>query len=282
MAEVMNYSLLAGGKRLRPTLTLTAADAALGKENDHQRNLAIPAACAIEMVHTYSLIHDDLPSMDDDSLRRGRPTAHTVYGEGIAILSGDALLTDAFGILAKYPETDQPELMARKLRTMDLIAQAAGSTGMVGGQLIDIEATGQLTGSHPPSSSEATLDSTSIETMYAKKTGALIRAAAVSGAIMVGARDSVIAAVDTYAMHLGLAFQIVDDILDVEGTNVAIGKTSGKDCASGKPTYPAFFGVKKSRLLAKLSIDRAKHSLASAKVDGHLNSIADWVLLRAN
>jgi len=278
----MTYSLLAGGKRLRPTLTLAAADAVLGEEDNYKRNLAIPAACAIEMVHTYSLIHDDLPSMDDDCLRRGRPTAHIVYGEGIAILSGDALLTDAFGILTKYPETDQPELMARKLRTMDLIARAAGSAGMVGGQLIDLEATGQLSDSHPPSTRDVTIDSSSIEEMYAKKTGALIRAAAVSGAVMVGARDSVIAAVDTYAMHLGLAFQIVDDILDVEGASGKIGKTSGKDVASGKPTYPAFFGITKSRQLAELSIDRAKHSLASTNLDGHLNSIADWVFLRTN
>src|SRR5262245_18647222 len=220
----MRYSVFAGGKRLRPVLTLAAADAVARRTQ--QQNvaqdfspailLALPAACAIEMIHTYSLIHDDLPAMDDDSLRRGRPTLHVLYGDGIAILAGDGLQAAAFTLLAREPAVDDPAVDSRKLRAASVIGEAAGAVGMVGGQAIDLQAAG-----HGPAGA-VTLDAVALRDMHARKTGALIRASAVSGAIMAGTDERAIAAVGRYADEIGLAFQIVDDILDVEGDSSAL------------------------------------------------------------
>ena len=275
IAEAMRYSLFAGGKRLRPILTLAAADT-IGKASRRQTTrLAQPAACAVEMIHTYSLIHDDLPAMDDDTLRRGRPTAHVVYGEGLAILAGDGLLTEAFRVLARWPDGDDPTVAARKLRTAERVAAAAGAVGMVGGQVIDLQATGQVS-----DQKSSMLGQEGVRAMHQRKTGALIRAAAVAGAIMVGASDSEVDAVDGYAGHLGLGFQIIDDILDVEGAPDALGKTAGKDAAAGKPTYTSVYGLEKSRELATQAIAAAKATLREAGLNGRLVDIADWVLAR--
>src|SRR5918995_2320270 len=255
LADAMRYSVTAGGKRLRPLLCLASADAVSG-----DRALAMPAACAIEMIHTYSLIHDDLPAMDNDTIRRGRPTLHVVAGEGMAILAGDGLQAEAFRILAREPPTVDPTLVARKLRTIDVIATAAGSTGMVGGQALDLAAvTPAPDGRMPPP-----FDAERLRMMHAKKTGALIRASAVAGAIMGGGDDTAIEAIDRCGIELGLAFQIVDDILDVEGASVSLGKTAGKDAASGKPTYPSLYGLDASRRMARECIERAEASLRGA------------------
>jgi geranylgeranyl pyrophosphate synthase len=280
VGEAMRYSVLAPGKRLRPILTLAAADAVARRDAtppDDAERLALPAGCAIELIHTYSLIHDDLPAMDNDTLRRGRPTLHVVYGDGIAVLAGDGLQTEAFALLAREPAGADPELLARKLRVITTVAHAAGAAGMVGGQAIDLQAAGQVP------ASALTLDAGGLRAMHARKTGALIRAAAVSGAIMAAAPDDAVQAIDRYATELGLAFQIVDDILDVEGSASELGKTAGKDAAGAKPTYPALFGVDRSRALAVECVARARQTLLDARLaSGWLGPIADWVVTRKN
>lgn len=284
VTEAMRYSLFAGGKRLRPILTLASAHTVAPAVSKNREFLLHPAACAIEMIHTYSLIHDDLPAMDNDTLRRGLPTAHVVFGEGLAILAGDALLTEAFQILAKFPATGDPSLIDRKLRVVECIATAAGVTGMLGGQVVDLAAAGQLS---VQSTSQGNKPSrhfgpTELRAMHERKTGALIRAATVAGATMIGGCSREIKAVETYATHLGLAFQIVDDILDVESTEESLGKTVGKDAAAGKPTYPSMFGIEESRRMSLSSIEQAKASLATAGLAGPLAGIADWVITRQN
>lgn len=290
IAEAMRYSVVAGGKRLRPVLTLASAEAVaprVGIGDAEARALALPAACAIELIHTYSLVHDDLPAMDNDTLRRGRPTAHVVFGEGMAILSGDALLTRAFEIMGSDPilsksvsgTADEPPLTfsekmgsdpVRRLRALGVIARAAGVHGMVGGQAIDLQAIGGAT----------TFDRESLRAMHAMKTGALIRAAATSGAILAGAPQPLVDAIDRYAAELGLAFQIVDDVLDVEGAADALGKTAGKDAAAGKPTYPALYGLADSKRMAHACGDRAEQILRAAGLGGRLADIARWVVTR--
>jgi geranylgeranyl diphosphate synthase type II len=278
VADAMRYSLLAGGKRLRPILAIAAAEAVaerLGTDHAHARALALPAACALEFVHTYSLVHDDLPAMDDDTLRRGRPTNHVVFGEGLAILAGDALLTEAFALLAREPDEtklNDDDLVARKLHAIRTIADAAGPCGMVGGQAIDLEAAG----------SGAAFDADGLRAMHARKTGALIRASALAGAIMAGAAAPQLDAIGRYAAELGLAFQIVDDILDVEGASSALGKTAGKDAAAGKPTYPALFGLAASRAMAAACIERALQALDSAAIGGQLPAFARLVVDRSH
>jgi geranylgeranyl diphosphate synthase type II len=282
VADAMRYSLKAGGKRLRPVLTLAAAEAVAGPmpaDTARARQLALPAACAIELVHTYSLIHDDLPAMDDDTMRRGRPTLHVVFGEGLAILAGDGMLAEAFALLAREPASDgSPLLGERKLRVIQRLGEAAGAAGMVGGQAIDLECAGT---SMIPGRERPSVDAALLKEMHARKTGALIRAAAVSGAIMAGGSSEQIAALDRFAADLGLAFQIVDDILDVEGASDELGKTAGKDAAADKPTYPALFGLERSRALADEGIGRARQTLLGAGLaDGWLSDIADWVVGR--
>ena len=284
VADAMRYSVFAGGKRLRPILTLAAAIAADDRRPDAPNaatdvsaafDVALPAACAIELIHTYSLIHDDLPAMDDDTLRRGRPTLHVVYGDGIAILAGDGLHAEAFTLLAREPATDDPVIMRRQLRVIRLVGEAAGAGGMVGGQAIDLQAAGQAPGH------AITLDADGLRHMHALKTGALIRASAMSGAIMGGADAERVAAIDRYAREVGLAFQIIDDVLDVEGDPASLGKTAGKDAASEKPTYPALFGLEQSRTLADECLRRAHEALDSAGLrNSLLAGIADWVVTR--
>ncbi len=299
--EAIRYSLRAGGKRLRPLLTLAAAEAvaAAGAESGLEGNgnanvgagaaaedeveatrLALPAACAIEMIHTYSLIHDDLPAMDNDSLRRGQPTSHVKFGEGQAILAGDGLLTEAFVLLAREPAHSDIAVSLRKLRTIALVSTAAGVEGMVGGQAIDLHAARPF-GAAPRSTATA-FTPDALRDMHARKTGALIRAAALAGALMAGASPEAEAAIDTYGTNLGLAFQIVDDILDVEGTDQTLGKTAGKDAADGKPTYPALFGLDTSKRLARDAVNTALAALESAHVAGRLPEIAAWVVERTN
>jgi geranylgeranyl diphosphate synthase type II len=273
LAESMRYSVLAGGKRLRPILTLAAADAVGG---DHARSLAMPAACAIEMIHTYSLIHDDLPAMDDDSLRRGRPTLHVVSGDGMAILAGDGLQAQAFTLLAREPAGDDPEIARRKLRAIASVAEAAGPEGMVGGQAIDLDAVRPGPDRRPRS-----IDVEDLRLMHEMKTGRMIRAAAAIGAIMGGASDRLVDAIDGFAKQIGLAFQIVDDILDVESSSTTLGKTAGKDAAAGKPTYPALFGLEQSRQLAAECLARGQDQLRRVSLhQSHLAGIARWVVDR--
>jgi len=283
VADAMRYSVFAGGKRLRPILTLAAAVAAedrpegtnVATDISAAFDAALPAACAIELIHTYSLIHDDLPAMDDDTLRRGRPTLHVVYGDGIAILAGDGLHAEAFTILAREPAAGDPAIMERQLRVIRLVGDAAGAGGMVGGQAIDLQAAGQAPGH------AVTLDADGLRHMHALKTGALIRASAMSGAIMGGADAERVAAIERYAREVGLAFQIIDDVLDVEGDPTSLGKTAGKDAASEKPTYPALFGLEQSRALANECLRRAHEALDSAGLrDSLLAGIADWVVTR--
>ncbi|MGQ0736082.1 MAG: polyprenyl synthetase family protein [Acidobacteriota bacterium] len=279
VGEAMQYSLTAGGKRLRPLLTLCAADAVAargGLAPDLVRRLAMPSACAIEMIHTYSLIHDDLPAMDDDTLRRGRPTLHVVAGDGMAILAGDGLQADAFRLLAREPSSNDPAIVSRKLRVIATIAEAAGSSGMVGGQALDLAAIRPAPG-RPP----AILDAAGLEAMHGRKTGALIRAATVAGAIMAGADEEAVAALDRFGVEIGLAFQIVDDLLDVEQRSETLGKTAGKDAQAGKPTYPSLFGLERSRQLAADRIASAASALTGAGLDDSaLMGIARWVLDR--
>jgi geranylgeranyl pyrophosphate synthase len=283
--EAMRYALLGGGKRLRPCLTLASAEAVAATaavDPQTARLLALPSACAVEFVHAYSLVHDDLPAMDDDALRRGRPTTHVVFGDGIAILAGDGLLTEAFAVLAESPSPaappDAPHASpASRLRAVAALAAAAGAAGMVGGQAIDLAAAGRV---RADQASGAALDEPALEDMHARKTGALIRAAATMGAMAVGADERTLGAVDSYARELGLAFQIIDDILDVEGSHEQLGKSAGKDVAAGKLTYPALYGLDASRRLAADGIARAKAALDRVGIGGRLAEIADWSLGR--
>jgi geranylgeranyl pyrophosphate synthase len=278
----LRYALLGGGKRLRPCLTLATADCMAERaaaDQDTVRTLALPCACAVEMVHTYSLVHDDLPAMDDDAMRRGRATTHVVYGDGIAILAGDGLLTEAFAVIARgrspaLPAGSPDAPIERRLRAIARLATAAGVAGMVGGQAIDLAAAGTI------ADGAAAFDRAALEDMHARKTGALISAAVALGAIMAGADDDALAAADDYARELGLAFQIVDDVLDVEGAPDALGKTAGKDAAAGKPTYPSLYGLDASRRLAADCVARAKAALGAAGLGGRLADIADWSLAR--
>jgi geranylgeranyl diphosphate synthase, type II len=298
LSDAMRYSLLAGGKRLRPILCLAACDAVGG-----DRAMVMPTACALEMIHTYSLIHDDLPAMDNDTMRRGRPTLHVVAGEGQAILAGDGLLTLAFNLLAGPPwsnrfhaqsDTGAPrriapkppaeaaadwEFMANKLDVIQIISSAAGPTGMVGGQAIDLACVTP----DPQGVLEPPLDATGLERMHGKKTGAMIRASAASGAILGGGTEDQITAIDEAAGEFGLAFQIVDDVLDVEGASADLGKTAGKDAAAGKPTYPALYGLAASKRMAAECLERAAAHLAKvALADSHLLGIGRWIVERSN
>jgi geranylgeranyl diphosphate synthase type II len=284
----MRYSVRAGGKRFRPLLTLASAEAVSG-DADRTVHLALPAACAVELVHTYSLIHDDLPAMDDDTLRRGHPTSHVVFGEGLAILAGDGLLTEAFCLLAREPADTDADVAGRKLHAIALLAEAAGASGMVGGQAEDLLAAGQvpdpgdvmpdLAGAYPV---RVTFDASSLQSMHARKTGALIRGAAMMGAVMAGAAPPLVDCVASFAGDLGLAFQIVDDVLDVEGLEADLGKTAGKDASSGKTTYPALFGIAESKRLAVAALERALAALAREGISGHLPALARWVVDRTS
>ncbi len=241
--RAMRYSVFAGGKRIRPILLLAACEAVGGEIAP-----ALPAACALEMIHTYSLIHDDLPAMDDDDFRRGRLTCHKVFGEATAILAGDALLTEAFIVLCD-PGAAKQIAPATLRRVGHLIARAAGSQGMVGGQVVDMETEGKE------------FDLPTLQYIHTRKTGALILASLQAGALLGGADEVGFAAVTRYGEAAGLAFQIADDILDIVGEQEVLGKDIGSDEARGKATYPALFGIEASRARARELRDLAVTAL---------------------
>jgi len=256
----MRYSLLAGGKRLRPILCCAAAEACGGSTRG-----AMPAACAVELVHTYSLIHDDLPCMDDDDLRRGRPTSHKVFGEGIAVLAGDALLTSAFAMLA----TARPQGRYGVSDLVTELAGAAGSRGLIAGQVADLEAEGKKP-SEP-----------SLYFIHAAKTGMLLRAALKLGAMCAGAQKSEVSALDRFGFALGLAFQVQDDILDVTQSAKKLGKTAGKDAAAGKMTFPSLYGLERSRELSAYWTEEAVAALQPLGAQGEmLRLLAAMILVR--
>ena len=258
--KAMRYSIFAGGKRLRPVLALAAAEACGGTLDD-----ALPAACAVECIHTYSLIHDDLPCMDDDDLRRGRPTNHKVFGDGIAVLAGDALLTVAFEILAQSAPSKRYGTAAQ----ITELAHASGSRWLVGGQVADLEGEGKkLTGS-------------GLQYIHRCKTAALLTASIRLGAMSANATPAQLKALTTFGQSVGLAFQIIDDILDVTQSSEKLGKTAGKDVHSQKATYPAVFGLEKSRKEAHRLTSTAHRSLAIlGGKGGDLRRLADYLLAR--
>lgn len=248
--KAMRYSIFVGGKRIRPILVIAAAEV-FGKTD----NSVINTACAVEMIHTYSLIHDDLPAMDNDDLRRGMPTCHKVFGEALAILAGDALLTKAFQIISQVGADpcvcpNRGEHAGSSLQVIYEIAKAAGSAGMVGGQVVDIESEGKE------------VEFPVLEYIHIHKTGELIRASCKAGAIMANADDRGLEAVTRYGEAIGLAFQIADDILDVEGTKEVVGKNVGGDAKKGKVTYPSVMGIEESRKRAR---ELAHLAIASLK-----------------
>ncbi len=241
--KAMRYSLFAGGKRLRPILCMSGASAVGGDERD-----VLPVACALELIHTYSLIHDDLPAMDDDDMRRGKPTCHKVFGEAVAVLAGDGLLTEAFYLMSRKDLSGHMSPHAL-LPVIPMIASASGYQGMVGGQVVDIQSEGKGV--------EASL----VEFIHTHKTGALITASVVSGALMGGGTQEQVAAIRTYGQKIGLAFQIADDILDIEGDTRTLGKGVGNDARKGKITYPSVLGLDKSKKIQRLMIKEAFKSL---------------------
>ena len=234
--EAMRYSLLAGGKRLRPLMLMAAADAVGGKGSDY-----LPVACGLEMIHTYSLIHDDLPAMDNDDYRRGKLTNHKVYGDGIAVLAGDGLLTAAFGTMLSQTKVE-PQVL---IQVVNEIAVAAGPAGMVGGQAIDLISEGQ------------TVDAKTLQYIHQAKTGALFKAALRSGALLAGGSQQQLTALTSYASQFGLAFQITDDILDVVGTQDKIGKPVGSDVKNHKATYVTLYTLAGAKQLAQQTVNEA-------------------------
>jgi geranylgeranyl diphosphate synthase, type II len=258
--RAMRYSLFAGGKRMRPVLCLSAAEACGGAVED-----ALPPACAVECIHTYSLVHDDLPCMDDDDLRRGRPTSHKVFGEGVAVLAGDALLTQAFEILASAKPTKR-HAVATMIREL---AVAAGSLKLVAGQVADLEGEGKK-------STRAQL-----RFIHERKTAAMIEASLRLGAMTANATPGQLEALTVFGRNLGLAFQVIDDILDVTQTSEKLGKSAGKDVAAEKSTYPSVIGLEKSRVEARRLTTAAMAALKPfGKRAGRLREIADYLLAR--
>jgi geranylgeranyl diphosphate synthase, type II len=231
--RAVRYSLFAGGKRIRPLLVLAAGEAIGGARGE-----LMPFACAVEMIHTYSLIHDDLPAMDNDDLRRGKPTSHKVFGEAIAILAGDALLTRAFHLLAELPAGAGDAVVRRRLAASAELGLACGTTGLIGGQVMDLESEGKA------------VDAASLERLHRAKTGALLKASVRGGAILGGASDEDLSRLTRYADAIGLAFQVVDDVLDATEDAARLGKTAGKDQAAQKATYVSVHGLERARQLA--------------------------------
>lgn len=265
LIRAMNYSLFAGGKRLRPILCIAGAEAVGGDAKD-----VLPVACALELIHTYSLIHDDLPAMDNDDLRRGKPTNHKVFGEAMAILAGDALLTEAFSMLAilEIPERASSSVFKRIVK---IIAGASGWRGMVGGQAVDMQAEGKV------------IDSSTIDYIHSHKTGALIAASVSSGAVLAGGTEAQVEAIELYGEKIGLAFQIADDILDIEGNAEVMGKGVGGDSKKGKNTFPSVYGLAESRLILKDLVDSGAKALEEFdhKADP-LRQIAQYIIERKN
>lgn len=257
--EAEKYSLMAGGKRLRPVIMMMTA-----KMCGIEPEKVLPFAAAIEMIHTYSLIHDDLPAMDNDDLRRGKPTNHKVFGEAMAILAGDALLTKAFETVAGFQ--DDSVSNDRVLKAISTLAIAAGDNGMIGGQVVDIESRNE--------------DEELLKYLHSLKTGALIKASGVIGAILAGANDEEIAAVESFCGNLGLAFQIQDDILDVVGSEAELGKPIGSDAENEKSTYVTLFGVEKAEKMAEEYTNKAIESLSIFEDSSELCDLAKKLMGR--
>ncbi len=260
--ESMRYSLLAGGKRLRPILCLATCRLTGGNTE-----MAMPTACALEMIHTMSLIHDDLPAMDNDDYRRGKLTNHKVYGEDVAILAGDGLLAYAFEHVANQTKNVPPE---RLIKVVARLGNTVGAEGLVGGQVLDLESEGKT---------DITTETLSF--IHTHKTGALLETSVVTGAIIAGASAEEIAKLAKYAQNIGLAFQIVDDILDITATDEQLGKTAGKDLAAQKATYPSLWGLEKSQAEAEKLIDEAMEQLESyGEAAEPLRAIAKFIVTR--
>jgi len=263
LVSSMTYSLFAGGKRLRPILCIAGAEAVGGAAET-----VMPVACALECIHTYSLIHDDLPVMDDDDMRRGKPTNHKVYGEALALLAGDGLLTEAFALMCRPPATGRPPA-ERLLRVVELVARAAGWEGMVGGQVVDVGMEGQKA------------DLSTLEFIHRHKTGDLIAASVLSGAILCGADAEATAHLEAYGLNIGLAFQISDDILGVEGDPALLGKAVGSDAARGKNTFPALMGVERARARQNELVQAAVQVLRNFGPPGEpLRRLARYIIER--
>ncbi len=262
LKESMLYSVLAGGKRIRPLFLLAVLDFLNEEHKD-----AYTISAAIEMIHTYSLIHDDLPSMDNDDYRRGKLTNHKVYGEALAILAGDALLTYSFGLIARLPNLNSDS----KLDLIQAFSQASGAEGMVGGQVLDME------------SERKKISVTELEFIHKNKTGALLEFSIYAGAILANAKGDKVEALKNYACHIGIAFQIQDDILDIEGTSETLGKTAGKDVASDKNTYPALLTLQGAKDKKEWHINQALSSLRSINEEsGILDELAAYIINRSN
>lgn len=262
IVNAMRYSLLAGGKRLRPILCLAGCELVGGSIA-----MAMPTACALEMIHTMSLIHDDLPAMDDDDLRRGKPTNHKMFGEAMAILAGDALLAYSFGFIAGETPNVPPD---RLLRVIEMVSHSSSHLGLVGGQVVDLAMEGN------PEVGEEIL-----QYIHTHKTGALLRACVLSGAILGGAEERDLTNLTIYADSIGLAFQIVDDILDVTATSEKLGKTAGKDLRDSKVTYPKLWGLDRSQQKAKELISQAKQVLDEyTDRSKPLQALADYIVQR--
>eukprot|EP00624_Nannochloropsis_granulata_P001777 evm.model.NODE_18742_length_6710_cov_21.964680.3 len=265
ITESMRYSLLAGGKRIRPIMCLAACEMAGGSAED-----AMAAAVALEMIHTMSLIHDDLPSMDNDSLRRGKPTNHVIYGEDVAILAGDALLSTAFEHVAKHTPAHIPA--ERVVSVIARLAASVGATGLAGGQVMDLECEGKQG-----------VGLQELTWIHTHKTAALLKVSVAAGAILGGASPEEVEACETYALDIGLAFQVADDILDVTASTEALGKTAGKDLNMDKTTYPKLLGLEGSREEARRLVKEAKAALARfGGRAGPLLAIADYIVEREN
>jgi geranylgeranyl diphosphate synthase type II len=243
--RAVRYSLFAGGKRIRPQLVLAACEAVGGALDD-----AMPLACAVEMIHTYSLIHDDLPAMDDDDLRRGKPTSHKVFGEAIAILAGDALLTRAFHLMSEIPMGTDGGRVGRRLAATAILGQACGTTGLIGGQVMDLESEGRA------------VAAPELERLHRAKTGALLGACVRGGAVLGGASSAALEGLEGYARAIGLAFQIVDDVLDATEGDAQLGKTAGKDAAARKATYVSVHGLERARAMASRLLEDALAAVA--------------------
>lgn len=260
--EAMNYSLSAGGKRLRPILTLEACKIVGGNEED-----VIPFAMAIEMIHTYSLIHDDLPALDNDDFRRGRPTNHKVYGDAMAILAGDALLNYAYEVmLSNSINKKNPE---KYLKAINEIATSAGIYGMIGGQVVDVE------------SEDEKIEKEKLDFIHMNKTAAIMVGCMRAGAIIGDASEEHLEEITKYAKNIGLSFQIVDDILDIVGDESKLGKSVGSDIENNKSTYPSLLGLEKSKEIANNLIEEAKNSIKKLSDDTEfLNGLAEYIIAR--
>jgi geranylgeranyl diphosphate synthase type II len=261
LKEAMAYSLQAGGKRIRPLYTLAVLE-----ELEVQSEDAIVVACTIEMIHTYSLIHDDLPCMDDDDLRRGKPTNHIVFGEALAVLAGDALVTLAFGIIARLNNLKAEQ----KVQLINQLSYAAGAEGMVGGQVLDMLGEGK------------SLSLSELEEVHVNKTGALLSFSILAGGIIANAKNDIMQALKDYAFHIGLAFQIQDDILDIEGTSEELGKTAGKDVLSEKNTYPSILTLDGAKEQLQKQYNLAINALQTVDLqEGLLLEIANYITKRS-